>query len=398
MVEMKMAVFETTRLPRFLHDGPARSLIFIQQNFSTNSGGPVDYDTAGSYSGKVPPLAHCASLTYFAIITGSANATTISKPSAGAWPGAPNEESVINTLRSVSGQSGRADYLNCDDYYSDNEPQFWANRTSASLSESSCELCIDTLVCPKDIGCVASGPLLTSRTNVRTLRLQPSTPRQFYIISEQGAMGRYAPEHKVKRDCSPLNPPASDMFMFPHANDFSWTLHKGALERTRTFLRANRTTTSTLRELFDVLTCCMDPNLLKRYSRKTERIPSYFSGFCSAAYMLRKGIDNGAAAASDIQTPGSSALLSSATYNFPNNMKFSATILMAVVCASAPAFALPGYYPQVVNPGEGARFSHYPQVVTLGEEYCLPGCWPAPPLPNVCPLRLVIGECSKCCT
>ncbi|KAF8322872.1 hypothetical protein F5887DRAFT_1166114 [Amanita rubescens] len=79
-------------------------------------------------------------------------------------------------------------------------------------------------------------------------------------------------------------------------------------------------------------------------------------------------------------------------------MKFSATILTAIVCASAPAFALPGYYPQVVNPGEGARLSHYPQVMTLGEEYCLPGCWPAPPLPNVCPLRLVIGECSKCCT
>ncbi|KAF8335522.1 hypothetical protein F5887DRAFT_611857 [Amanita rubescens] len=94
-------------------------------------------------------------------------------------------------------------------------------------------------------------------------------------------------------------------------------------------------------------------------------------------------------------------------------MKFSATILMAIVCASVPAFAVPGYYPQVVNMGddahvghypqvvglgEGARSSHYPQVVTLGEEYCLPGCWPAPPLPNVCPLKLILGECSKCCT
>ncbi len=193
-----------------------------------------------------------------------------------------------------------------------------------------------------------------------------------------------------------------------------------------------------------------------------------FSGFCSAAYMLRKGIGNGTTATGDIavcshhvdfmlvvpssdnrvlgsrntlarhpaisdqnhrhsndikalnvDTQDSRFPCTSLISEFPahfessilirtrpagylrlsNNMKFSATILMAIVCASVPAtFALPGYYPQVVNLEEGARHGYYPQVVTFGEQYCLPGCWPAPPLPNLCPLKLHLAECSTCCS
>ncbi|KAF8335547.1 hypothetical protein F5887DRAFT_989172 [Amanita rubescens] len=129
----------------------------------------------------MPPLAHCASLTYFAIITSCANATTISKPSA------PNEESVINTLRSVSGQSGRADYLNCDSF-----------KFKIYLLYSACDLLLRT----------DCGPSSCNEPD------QTST-----MITHHTSLGFTAPEHKVKCDCSPLNPPASDVFMFPHANN-----------------------------------------------------------------------------------------------------------------------------------------------------------------------------------
>ncbi|KAF8335521.1 hypothetical protein F5887DRAFT_921148 [Amanita rubescens] len=111
-----------------------------------------------------------------------------------------------------------------------------------------------------------------------------------------------------------------------------------------------------------------------------------FSGFCSAAYMLGNDIGSGQGHSPLNVDSQDSRFLCTSVISYlllSNNMKFSATVLMAIVCASVPAFAVPGYYPQVV---------------TLGEEYCLPGCWPAPPLPNVCPLKLILGECSKCCT